>query len=198
MRDFKKKSEHRKRVQLKIIHQPNAEAGSNRRAFPAVPEILWSPLTAGVLTLASGFIGLAAHQMWLFPSVAPTAYLHAVNPHLPTARFYNTVVGHFIAIVSSLFSVSILGASHLPSVVSHHQLVPGRIWASGLAILLTLLLQIPLKALHPPSAATALLITLGAFNPTWADARNIIIAILITAALGEAFRRIRLAQPGQK
>jgi hypothetical protein len=83
-----------------------------------------------------------------------------------------------------------------PSLVS--TALQGCIWASVLAISCTLLVQIFLKASHAPAAATALLISLGLFQPTWSDAGIIIFGVLITAFIGEPLRRIRLAQPGQK
>lgn len=186
------------KAQLRVLYQENAEIAAKNPGPDAVPNLIWAPLTGAALTMTSGFIGLAAHQLWLVPSLAPTYYLYSVTPHLPSARLYNTIVGHFIAIGMGFLTVLVTGASHLPSALTTHDLTPGRIWASGIAIFLTLLIQLATKAVHAPAAATALLISLGLFSPTWTDARTIAFGVLITALVGEIFRRARLAQPGQK
>lgn len=182
---------------LQTMAKTRREIVSSLPGPRAVPEILWAPATASFLTLLSGFLGLAAHQSWLFPSLAPSAFLIAGNPQQPNTRLYNVVAGHFLAIGAGCVSVLLLGATSAPSVMVSHSLAPVRIWASGLAILMTLAAQIPTRSFHPPAASTATLISLGAFNPTWGDARTIAFGVLILACAGEIFRRGRLAQPGQ-
>lgn len=154
---------------------------------------LWFPLTAAITVLATGFIGLEYHQLWLFPSLAPTAYILAISPRLPMARWYNVVVGHLIGMLMGFLAVLLLGAGSFPSSMSSLHPVPIRIWASGLAIFCSLLLQIPLRALHPPSASTALLITLGSFSPSWSSACTIILGVLVSSVVGEIFRWLTLA-----
>ncbi|MFL5812401.1 MAG: HPP family protein [Bdellovibrionia bacterium] len=188
----------KERAPLRLLYDQNAETAAKHPGLGAVPTIIWAPLTGAVITLVAGFLGLATHQLWLFPSLAPTAYLYAATPHLPSARLYNTIVGHGIAMGAGFVSVLILGTHHVPSALVTHQLEPVRIWASALAIFFTLLVQVPLRAAHAPAAATALLVSLGLFQPTWSDARIILLGVLITALVGEPLRRIRLAQPGQK
>lgn len=169
-----------------------------KRGLDAIPELVWAPIVGRVLTLIPGLIGLAAGNPWLFPSLGPTAFLQAANPQHPSSRFYNTLVGHLLGIAASLIAVLVLGANQEPSVLATHQLFPLRVWASGLAIALTLLFHLLLRANHPPAAATTLLITLGGFNPSWKDVSTIMVGVLIIAVAGELLRRLRLAQPGQK
>lgn len=38
-------------------------------------ELVWSPLSTGGVILAVGLLGLALNKPWLFPSLAPTAFL---------------------------------------------------------------------------------------------------------------------------
>jgi CBS-domain-containing membrane protein len=169
-----------------------------KQGMDAIPELIWAPLVGAVLTLIPGLIGLAAGNPWLFPSLGPTAFLQAANPQQPSSRFYNTLVGHLLGVAAGVLAVLVLAASNEPSVLATHQLYPHRVWASGLAIALTLLFQLILRASHPPAAATTLLITLGGFNPNWKDISTIMIGVAIIAIAGEVMRRLRLAQPGQK
>ncbi|PYS45548.1 MAG: HPP family protein [Acidobacteria bacterium] len=169
-----------------------------KKGTDAIPELIWVPLVGGILTLIPGLIGLVMGNAWLFPSLGPTAFLQAASPQHPSSRFYNTLVGHLSGIAAGVSAVLVLAASNEPSVLATHQLYPHRVWASGLAIALTLLFQLLLRANHPPAAATTLLITLGGFNPNWKDVSTIIIGGAIIAGAGEIMRRLRLAQPGQK
>ena len=67
-----------------------------------------------------------------------------------------------------------------------------RVWASAMAIALTTLVQPSLRAYHPPSAATALLITLGGYHLTWKNSLSMMGGVVIVALMGEWFQRIRL------
>jgi hypothetical protein len=79
------------------------------RGPQAAPEQVWAPLTAGVLTFIPGLLGLLAGQPWLFPSLAPTAYLQAARPQEPAARFYNTVVGHLVGLAAAYLRPAAVG-----------------------------------------------------------------------------------------
>jgi hypothetical protein len=161
--------------------------------WPAgVPDIVWAPLAAGALMFLAGAIGLALGQPLLFPSLGPTAFLQTETPELRTARFYNTVVGHLLALAAGLLAVFALGAQRAPSVLASQQLTPVRLAAAVLSIVLTLLLGYLLRASHPPAAATTLLVALGGFTPTGATIRTVIVGVLIVAAAGEGLRRLRL------
>lgn len=48
---------------------------------------VWGPIAVGSVLGAVGLIGLAAGQPWLFPSLGPTAFLHAEKPDQPPSRF---------------------------------------------------------------------------------------------------------------
>lgn len=171
---------------------PTDRSSRPRRYPPGVPDIIWAPLAAAFLMLIVGLIGLLAHQPWLFPSLGPTAFLQAEQPEQPSARFYNTVMGHLHGVIAGMLAVLILGASAAPPVLSTNDLTPVRVWASVLAVALNMLLGFVLKASHPPAAATTLLIALGGFKPTWQDVATIMIGVLIVAIVGEILRRIRL------
>ena len=157
----------------------------------ALPEFVWSPMAAGALMVLVGAIACLAGQPWLIPSLGPTAYLQAETPAHPASRFYNTVVGHLIGLLAGFAAVVILNAWQSPALFSDHQLVLTRVWASAVALALTLLGALFLKASHPPAAATTLLVTLGAIR-TMQDALNAMAGVLILALFGTAFRRARL------
>lgn len=132
-----------------------------------IPDGIWAPIMGGLLVLAVGVIGLIAGQPWLFPSLGPTAYLQVENPGLPSARFYNVIVGHYIGIISGLIGISIFSLWTAPSVIMSHHLTPSWVGAATIAIFITIIINLVLRSSHPPSAATTLLVSLGAFRTPW-------------------------------
>jgi hypothetical protein len=157
----------------------------------ATPEIVWAPLGGGLLMSAVGLSAWLAGMPWLIPSLGPSAYLQVENPAHPSARFYNTIVGHAIGLAAGIFAVFVLGANETPSLLVDHQVVLARVWAAAIALTLTILIALALKASHPPAGATTLLVALGALR-TQTDFVNAAIGVLAIAALGEILRRLRL------
>lgn len=180
------------------VAQNTQTVASEHRGRKAVPEALWAPVSGALLTLIPGLLGLATGNVWLFPSLRPTAYLQAANPQDETARPLNVVPGHALGAIAAVAAVFLLGANSEPSVFEAHRLFLGRVLALALAIGLLLLARTLLKIEHPPAAATTLLITLGGLKPTMHDMVTLAGGVLIVAALGELLRRARLTQPGQK
>lgn len=162
--------------------------------FSKLPDLLWAPLASGLLILAVGLSGVAGGQPWLFPSLGPTVFLLVENPQLPSARFYNIVVGHAIGFGAGCLAITILGAENAPSVLADHRLTLIRVWAALVAVVLNMLGVILARASHPPSAATTLLVALGGFKPTWQNALTVIIGVSIVAVLGEGLRFLRLGK----
>ncbi len=162
------------------------------RGVHTLPHAVWAPVAAGALMLLAGGLGLVVGQPWLFPSLGPTAFLQVEAPDQPASRIYNTVVGHAIGIMAGVAAVLVLHAGQAPALFATHHLVPVRVWASGLAIVLTMLGIALARASHPPAAATTLLISLGGFRPTVHDALTIAAGVLVVAVVGEALRRLRL------
>jgi CBS-domain-containing membrane protein len=68
------------------------------------------------------------------------------------------------------------------------------VWAAVLAGVLNMVGILFLKASHPPSAATTLLVALGGFKTTWHNAFTITIGVLILAIFGEVLRFLRLGK----
>lgn len=168
-------------------------AGPSRRSsIPPVPDALWSPLVAGLVTLVPGLVGLATGQILLFPSLGPTAVIQAHDPEQPSARFYNVLASHLGGLASAYLAVTLLGIAHAPSVFEARQLSVARVVAAALAIILAIGVEKLLRAYHPPAASTTLLAALGSFKPTLQDALSVVIGVLIVAGVGEGFRRLRL------
>ena len=162
-----------------------------RRRVRALRHEIWAPLTSGLLMLLVGLIGLVTAQPLLFPSLGPTAFLQTEAPDQPSSRVYNVLVGHAAGLVAGYAAVLVLHADGAPALFAVHQLVAVRVWASMLAIVLTMLGSALLKASHPPAAATTLLISLGGFRPTVHDALTIVVGVLIVAVAGEGLRHLR-------
>lgn len=90
--------------------------------FATLADVVWAPVTAAGLMFIVGIIGLLAHQPWLFPSLGPTAFLQVETPQQPTARFYNTVIGHCLGLCAGYLSLALLGAAAAPAVLLTHHL----------------------------------------------------------------------------
>ncbi len=179
------------------------EPGLKRRTLPnlgrktwatLVPDGIWAPITGALLIFLVGVISLAARRPWLFASLGPTAYLHAENPDHRSSHFYNTVVGHLVALASGFFAVWMLNAWSEPNVMATGQLTLVRVLACTLAIGLTILVVLTLRASHQPAGATTLLVALGTFQ-TLHDAVIVIVGVLLIAIVGEPIRRLRVGKP---
>lgn len=177
-----------------MIRRSSQPASRHVNPKRPIPDWIWAPLVSGGLMLLVGSLGLVAHQPWIFPSLGPTAFLQAEQPDVPFARFYNTVIGHFIGVCTGFLAVFVFGANSAPGVLATGEMTGVRVAAAVLAVTLNMLFGILLNASHPPAAATTLLVSLGGFKPTIHDVLTIAIGVLIVAAFGEGFRRLRVQQ----
>ncbi len=157
-----------------------------------MPEVVWGPATTGFLMLAVGVLGLAVNQPWLFPSLGPTAFVQADFPGRQGSMPYHTIVGHCTGIGAGYAAVFAVHANSAPAVTGSAELASSRVFAGAIAIALTVLGMLLLRASHPPAASTALLIALGAFRTTLHDAGVLVAGVLLIAVLGELVRRVRL------
>jgi hypothetical protein len=161
----------------------------------AMPDPVWAPVAVAVLTLAVGVPALLiGMQPWLLPSLGPTAFLQAALPAHPAARLWNVVVGHTGAVIAGFAAVWLFNAFNDPVVLTDQHLSVGRLGASVVAMALSMLLGLLLRASHPPAAATVLLITLGSVR-TVEQVVAFAIGLAILAVVGELVRRVRLGQP---
>jgi hypothetical protein len=156
----------------------------------SVPDALWGPVAAASLILAVGAFGVVAGSPWLVPSLGPSAVLIALTPVHPTARPWNTIVGHLVGLLAGAAAVSVFGAWAAPTVTGDHVLVASRVLAATLAIALTLAGGSIARASHPPAAATTLLVALGGIA-TLDQGFALLAGVVALAVLGEGFRRVR-------
>ena len=150
----------------------------------------WGAAMSAILILVVGALTLATSQPWLFAALGPSAVLIAGSRGQPSSRFHSVVVGHLSAMLCAWLVMVLVGASG--SGMSGDSIGVARVWASAMAIALTTLVQPSLRAYHPPSAATALLITLGAYHLNWKNSLSMMGGVVIIALMGEWFQRIRL------
>jgi hypothetical protein len=150
----------------------------------------WSAATSAILILVAGALTLATSQPWLFAALGPSAVVIAGSPGQPSSRFHSVVVGHLSALLCAWLIVVLVGASNGSGTMT--DITVARVWASAMAVAMTALLQPSLRAYHPPSAATTLLITLGAYHLTWKNSLSMMGGVVIVALMGEWFQRIRL------
>jgi hypothetical protein len=146
-----------------------------------------------MLVLVPGILGYITGNLWLFPSLGTSIFLQVVMPHQKYSRFDYLVIGHLIGVVSGYTLMILSGATNVPSAIASGQLHLSQVIASCIAVALMTLLQLTFKAVHPPAAATTLMITLGVFRATWNDFFTILIGISIVAVAGESIRRIMLS-----
>jgi hypothetical protein len=152
------------------------------------------PVVSALLVLLVGLIGLATGRPWLGPSLGPTIILVTMSPAHPTARAWNIVGGHLGGLAAGIAAVMLLGAQSAPNPLEAGDLSAVRVAAATLAIGLTALAGIILRASHPPAAATTLLVALGAIS-TPPQILATIVGVLIVAVAGEFIRRYRLDRP---
>jgi len=143
-----------------------------------------------MLILVAGVLTLATSQPWLFAALGPTVIVIACSPGQPTSRLHSVIVGHLSALICAWLVVVLVGASSAS--MSSGAMNVARVWASAMAIALIALVQPSLRAYHPPSAATALLITMGAYHMTFKGALSMMGGVATIALMGEWLQRIRL------
>lgn len=151
--------------------------------------ILYATLGEGALIVILGAIGWALHMPLIFPSLGPTAYEQVEKPTSPSAKLYNVVVGHLVAMGAAFLALWVLKAWTAPIVASAGFISPLRLAAAAIAVVVTVIVTLALKANQPASLATALLVSLGSMQKG-RDALAIVIAVLILAAIGEPVRRV--------
>lgn len=172
------------------------DTGRSWRGRPpaATSDAIWVPSVSAILILAAGAVGLATGQPALFVALGPTALVVASSPGHPTTRFHSVVLGHLAAFVCGWVALLLLGAGGAPGIFAGQALPVVRVWASAFAVGLTALVQPTMRAYHPPAAATALLVTMGAYKLTWKSSLGMMAGVLIVALLGEWFQRVRLGE----
>lgn len=154
--------------------------------------LAWSPIVSAVVVAVPGLIGLASGQLFLFPSLGPTAVMQAHSPRHKSSRLYNVLVSHFAGAAAAYFAVAAFGIAQGPSVFEMQTLTAARVGATVVALFLAVVAELALNASHPPAASTTLLVALGSFKAAWHDVAWLVVGIVVTGLVGEAVRRMRL------
>lgn len=142
----------------------------------------------GGLILAVGAAGWAVHLPLLFTSLGPTAYELVEKPNSPSAKAYNIIVGHFVALGAGFLSLWVLRAWNSPKVAMAGFVSSPRLWAAVMAVVITTGVTLALKATQPACLSTTLMVSLGSMQRAQ-DALAIIIGVLLLTVLGEPYRR---------
>ncbi|MGD9890447.1 MAG: HPP family protein [Dehalococcoidia bacterium] len=161
------------------------------RQWPAaIPNVLWTPLTAVGLVLVVGTFGVIADQPWLYPSLGPSALVIAEFPGHQAARFRDVVLGHLIGLGAGLAAVWLVGAD--ATAVITQEVSAERVVAAALAMAGTIIGLMVLRVSQTPAASTTLVVALGGLRPTLHDVIAVVVGVLILGACGEFVRRVRL------
>lgn len=166
-------------------------AGARAAQSSFTPHPLWSPVVAGAVMLVPGALALATGQIFLFPSLGPTAVMQAQAPNHRSSQPYSILVAHTVGLLSAFLAVALFGIARAPSVFAAHDVSAARVGAAALSIALGTLLEWRLRAPHPPAASTTLLAALGSFHPIWHDTLLVLGGVLTVTVAGELARRGR-------
>lgn len=153
-------------------------------------DLLIAPLCEAALLFVAAVIAWLTHRPLIFASLGPTAYELVETPERKSARPYNVVVGHLVAVLTGFLALWATNAWSSPG-ISEDTLGWRRIAAVVLASAVTVLVTLLIKAMQPAALATALLITLGLMQK-WQDGFMIMGGVLLMLICGEPVRLWRL------
>ncbi len=156
-----------------------------------VLHMFWVPLVSAALIVLVGAIGSWMRQPWLFAALAPTILMVAANPGHETTTFRAIVVGHIAAIGCAYIALLLLDAATSQSMLATRVVPMPRVWASAAALAMLAVVQPQLRSFHPPAAATALLVTLGAYRMTGKTPLALIGGVVVVAIASELLQRFR-------
>ena len=159
-------------------------------------EMVWVPFVSAMLIVVVGAIGSYMRQPWLFAALAPTALMIAANPGHETTSFRSIVGGHVLALACAYFALILLNASPTKTMLATQVAPFARIWASAAALAMLAIVMPPLRAFHPPAAATALLVTLGAYRMTGKTPLALVGGVVVMAICAELLHRFRPRRRG--
>ena len=161
------------------------------RSIAAAVDAIWVPAVAATLIVIAGAIGHWLKQPWLFAGLGPTVLMLASNPGHETTRFRAVVTAHLAAIGCAYLALLLLNASGATAVITRATVPLPRVWASAASLAMLAILMPQLRAYHPPAAATALLVTLGAYRMTGKTPLALIAGVVAVAVASELLNRIR-------
>lgn len=151
-----------------------------------------APVCEAGLILVVSMAAWLTQQPLVFTSLGPTAYEMIEQPHRKSARPYNIIGGHLIAVVAGFVALLVTHAWYTPAVSARHIQLP-RVEAAVLSTALTVFFTLLLRASQPAALSTTLLISLGTLQQ-WRDVLVIMGAVLLMTIVGEPIRAWRNRQ----
>lgn len=153
---------------------------------------------AGILSLvvlaATGAVGLALRQPWLFPSLGPTVMLFFESPAQKASRPLNTLVGHGVGLAAGIAAVYGLGLQDEPP-APVGGLTPGFLLAGAASVAVTTFVLSAINLPHPPAGATTLIVSLGILTKP-AELASMAGAIVLVTAVGWGLNYLLGTRPG--
>ena len=152
---------------------------------------LFDALASGATMGLIGLLGAAVDEPWLFPSLGPTIFMQTVTPEAEAAKPWSVLVGHAVGVAAGYAAVFVCHAAMSPADSATQGPPASRVLAAMLAISGTMEGQRLLRAMHPPGAATTLLIAFGSFSATSRDLTAIAAGVILVCLIGEVVRLLR-------
>jgi hypothetical protein len=157
----------------------------------AVVDAIWVPAVAATLIVIAGAIGYWQKLPLLFAGLGPTVLMLASNPGHETTRPRAVVISHLAAIGCAYLALLLLNAHVATAVITRATVPMPRVWASAVALAMLGVLMPQLRAYHPPAAATALLVTLGAYRMTGKTPLALMGGVVAVVVVAELLNRVR-------
>jgi hypothetical protein len=153
-------------------------------------ELILAPLCEAALLFIASAIAWGTRRPLIFASLGPTAYELVETPERKSARPYNVVVGHLVAVLAAFLSLWVTNSWASPAISTGWIGWP-RVGAVVLASALTVVVTLLLRATQPAALSTTLLIALGLMQK-WQDGFMIMGGVLLMLIFGEPVRLWRL------
>jgi hypothetical protein len=83
-----------------------------------------------------------------------------------------------------ILAVLLVRANESSSVLATGLVAPVRVWATVIAVALTMAVELLVRCSHPPSVATTVPLSLGALPPTWQTALAVLMGVVVAGVLG--------------
>jgi CBS-domain-containing membrane protein len=113
-------------------------------------------ITCGILA----WMAMALKTTFIFPSLGPTAFMVFFNPTVTASSPRNAILGHAVGILCGYGALLLTGLQDAPPATIVGVLDP-RIIAVAVSLAATGAFMILFNVVHPPAAATTLIISLG-------------------------------------
>lgn len=164
------------------MHTGHPGAASGRVRTP-----IFLALAGGAAMLLLGLLSLALHAPMLFPAIGASAWVVFRHPGAPPAAPRNVILGH--AIGAAIGWVALWACVGFEVRGTLADLDDWRFVASGAtALAATLFVLEQTSIVHPPAAATTLIVGMGLL-PRWTHLGAIVAAAVLLAAFSGVVTR---------